>query len=221
MAVEYSVYRLRKGVMCVMRRKGILMLLLIVIFVAAYLISTCFIDYNYVSTVVATIVAGLGIFGVWFQLKKDADIKEAEFLMDYNFSFLTEDKFVKMERRLELDMKGTAPLNLTDDEKQDLVDYLVYLESLAPLIRSKLVRLEMVDDLFGYRYFIAVNNPVVQESELFPDAEYYRGCFSVYQMWSDYRTTRGIIVPRNNTALDKWSDFDKYAKRSRKKREVQ
>lgn len=204
-----------------MRRKGILMLLLIVIFIAAYLISTCYMDYDYVSTLVATIVAGLGIFGVWIQLKKDADIKEAEFLMDYNFSFLTEEKFVKMERRLELGMKGRQPLELTDADRQDLVDYLVYLESLAPLIRSKLVRLEMVDDLFGYRYFIAVNNPVVQEKELFPDAEYYRGCFSVYQMWSKYRSDLGIIVPLEGTALDKWSDFDKYAKRGRKKREIQ
>lgn len=186
-----------------MRRKGLLILTLGVILTAAYVIGTRLTDYEYLSTVVATAVAGLGIFGVWFQLKKESDIKEAEFLMDYNFSFLTTEKFVKMERRLENHFKGTEPLVLAPEDRQDLVDYLVYLESLAPLILNRMIRLEVVDDLFGYRYFIAVNNPVVQEKELNPDAAYYRGCFRVYQVWRNSRKKHGLTIPLEETALIK------------------
>lgn len=208
---RYCRYYSRKGGNFV-KRKGVLILSLSVVFVACYVVCTRLFDYEYVSTLVATSVAALGIFGVWFQLKKEADIKEAEFLMDYNFSFLTADKFVKLERRLEQAMMGMQPLQLQEEDRQDLVDYLVYLESLASLVRSKLVRLEVVDDLFGYRYFIAVNNPVVQEEELQPYAEYYRGCFSVYKLWHQYRKDRGITVPLEDSALDRWGQFDKYAK---------
>ena len=37
-----------------------------------------------------------------------------------------------------------------------------------------------VDDLFSYRFFLAMNNKEVQEFELGPEAEYYRGCFKLY-----------------------------------------
>ena len=185
------------------RRKTILVLTLMVILLAAYVASTRYIDYDYISTVVATIVATVGIFGVWYQLKKDSDIKEAEFLMDYNFSFLTTEKFVRMEHRLENHFKEKATLVLAPEDRQDLVDYLVYLESLAPLILNRMIRLEVVDDLFGYRYFIAVNNPVVQQEELNPYAMYYRGCFRVYRMWSDYRKKKGLTIQLEETALIK------------------
>ena len=195
-----------------MKRTGSLIPLMVILMLAGYIAALFFIDYDPVSTVASTLVSGLGLIGVCLQLKKDSDIKEAEFLMQYNFSFLTTDKFVKMERRLEDDMTLRAPLVLTADDRQDLVDYLVYLESLAPLILNKQVRLDVIDDLFGYRYFIAVNNPIVQKLELCPGAEYYRGCFRVYQLWSKYRRRHGIVIPREEDALSEWSGFSKYAK---------
>ena len=79
-----------------MKRKTTGILLLTTILIAAYVVSTCFFDYSYISTVVATVVAGLGIFGVCIQLKKEADITEAEFLMNFNFTFITTEKFVAL-----------------------------------------------------------------------------------------------------------------------------
>ncbi len=87
-----------------MKRTGSLIPLMVILMLAGYIAALFFIDYDPVSTVASTLVSGLGLIGVCLQLKKDSDIKEAEFLMQYNFSFLTTDKFVKMERRLEDDM---------------------------------------------------------------------------------------------------------------------
>ena len=198
-----------------MTRKTIFILSCMTIFLAGYVISTCFWDYGYVSTIAATIIAALGIFGVWFQLKKESDIKEAEFLMNYNFTFLTTEKFVQMEHRLENAMNHATPLNLSENDRQDLTDYLVYLESLAPLVLNKMIRLEVVDDLFGYRYFIAVNNPEVQEEELCKDGQYYRGCFSLYRVWKDYRKTKDLPIPMMENSLDKQPAFEKYARKKR------
>lgn len=186
------------------------MLALISVLIAAYLISTRYWDYTYISTIVATIVAALGIFGVWIQLKKEADIKEAEFLMSFNFTFITTEKFVEMEKKLEHYRKTGESMNFTEEDRQNLIDYLVYLESFAPLILNKMVRLEIVDNLFGYRYFLAVNNPEVQAFELCIEAEYYRGCFAVYRKWKEYRIKKNLPIPLESTELDRWEGFEKY-----------
>lgn len=195
-----------------MRRKTPTLLLIATILISAYIVSTCYFDYSYISTVVATIVAALGIFGVCIQLKKEADITEAEFLMNFNFTFLTTEKFVAMERALEAARKANEPLVVTEENRQDLIDYLVYLESFAPLVLNKMVRLDVVDDLFSYRYFIAVNNEGVQKAELIPEGAYYRGCYSLYRVWKKYRKKKGLDIPMDETALDKVEVFEKYAR---------
>jgi len=194
-----------------MRRNTTLILILMTVLIAVYIMSTAVWDYEYVSTVVATVVAALGIFGVCFQLRREATIKESEFLMDFNFTFITTEKFVKLEHRLERYRIHGEPLNLTEDDRQDVIDYLVYLESLAPLVINRMVHLEIVDNLFSYRYFVAVNNPEIQAFELFPEAEFYRGCFEVYSMWKRYKTKKGRPIPLGETGLDKWEKFKKFS----------
>lgn len=191
-------------------KKTITILLLMVIFIAIYVVSTLVWDYTYVSTMVATIVATMGIFGVWIQLRKEASIKEAEFLMNFNFTFITTEKFVRMEHRLERCRINNETLRLTEADRQDVVDYLVYLESLAPLVLNKMVRLDVIDDLFGYRFFIAVNNKEIQEFELCPEAQFYRGCYKLYKIWKEYRIRKKLIIPMELNSLDYWTNFDDY-----------
>ena len=175
-----------------------------IILVSAYVACSFVWDYEKLSTIVATAVAAMGIFGVWFQLRKEATIKEAEFLMNYNFAFITTEKFVQIERLLETSYKTGKPLELPQENRQDLIDYLVYLESLAPLIINKMVRLNVIDDLFGYRYFIAVNNKEVQAMELSTkeDAPFYRGCYKLYPIWKEHRLKKCLPIPMEETGLD-------------------
>ena len=60
---------------------------------------------------------------------------------------------------------------------QDLVNYLVHLEGVAALVNNGVLRISAINDLMAYRFFIAVNNPVVQELELKPFKEYYKGIY--------------------------------------------
>lgn len=87
---------------------------------------------------------------------------------------------------------STVHKKYTDDgaiteEYQSIVNYLVYLESFATLITQKRVRIKDIDDLFGYRFFIAVNNPVIQQNELSDDnIKYYRGIVKAYKIWTKH-----------------------------------
>lgn len=100
--------------------------------------------------------------------------------------------------------------NLVSKKYQRIVNYLVYLESFVPLINSGQLHLEEVDDLFGYRYFIAMHNPVLQEMELFRERPYYRGCYRVYDDWMNYRKhdELGYVMPMEHyNLLNEWGKY--------------
>ena len=84
-------------------------------------------------------------------------------------------------------------------ERQHLVNYLVHLEGIAALVHEGVLRSKVVTNLMAYRYFIAVNNPIVQKNELLPYEDYYQGCFAIYEKWS--KTLGQDKVPMNEYAL--------------------
>ena len=67
---------------------------------------------------------------------------------------------------------------------QDLVNYLVHLEGVAALVNNGVLRISAINDLMAYRFFIAVNNPVVQELELKPFKDYYKDIYKLYFEWA-------------------------------------
>lgn len=205
---------------------------------------------------VATLtVEFIGLLFVVITLRKDKKIKQAEFIADYNFNFISSESLIEMERKLEncyqiyqievskalgekgihkagscfgdswfkkpcynqlgLDynsivkrmkkMIGLKPVdNSPEPVKEDyqkLINYLVYLESFAPLVLTRQVYLKDIDDTFGYRYFIAMNNPLVQKYELLAESDYYRGCIRLYKKWYRYRKLRGLPIPMEWFAL--------------------
>lgn len=63
----------------------------------------------------------------------------------------------------------------------------------------------------AYRFFLAMNNPELQEDQLFRYPDYFRGCFKLYERWKEYRIKNGYPILQAQTALDKWPFYDLYA----------
>lgn len=93
------------------------------------------------------------------------------------------------------DIKLELDLDIDSHERQELVNYLVHLESVASLVNTRTLRLEAISDLVAYRYFIAVNNPYVQKYELIPYKEYYAGCYKIYNKWKKLMEDKNMTVP--------------------------
>ena len=167
------------------------------------------------SGAVAAIAAGFVLFelrtGEQERIRQN-DIEEASFLLQYNQSFIQDSNMTEVENLLEAQaFYGRTEPIITDENRQKFVNYLVYLEGLAPLILRGILTLEHIDDLMAYRFYLAVNNPEVQEKELKRFAGDYRGCFKLYKIWTAYRKEKGYEIHQEETALDKWEDFEKYA----------
>lgn len=169
------------------------------------------------SGVLAAVAAGL----VLFQLRENEkeqirqnDIAEATFIMQHNQSFIQDKNMCDVQHLLEEQAHyGRKEEIINDENRQHFVNYLVHLEGLAPLIIEGLLNLEHIDDLLSYRFFLAVNNKELQEKELKPFADYYRGCFKIYKIWTEYRKKKGYSILLEDSSLDKWDKFNIYSKR--------
>lgn len=174
------------------------------------------------STVSESVLTILGIVaGVafWLEYHHNNKLNEAEFIVELNKQFITDvnmtrvehdlEKYYAIVRRVEGDNEETEQYlemlrdkyEINKPERQWLVNYLVHLEGIAALINTGVIRLKSINDLMAYRFFISVNNPVVQELELYPYSNYYNGIFDLFDEWKDYYGVNNI--PLSQHLLDK------------------
>jgi len=182
--------------------------------VGAYWLISAFIqDPPALSTKITTTTAIIAAVTFWMQLKRTENLNEANFIMNLNNQFISNEKLTNVEHALELfyndslevedisKLELTLDLNRKSDDCQRLINYLVYMESLAAIVQRDVMHLDVIDDLFAYRFFIAVNNPVVQENELLPYANYYQGCYKLSQMWTKKWRAEKRLIPLERYAL--------------------
>lgn len=121
-----------------------------------------------------------------------------------------ERKRLKKTKKIERveDIKFGLDLDIDSHERQELVNYLVHLESVATLVNHDILRLEVISDLVAYRYFIAVNNPYVQNCELIPYRDYYRECYKIYKRWKKLMKDKNMVVPmeKNGKIFEDFSE---------------
>ena len=152
------------------------------------------------STDTETIMVCLAIFtavAFFLEYHQNSLLNEAQFVIDLNNQFLNEGKLAEVEHDLEQFYYGvrqgkdieTLKGKLLKDyspnkpEHQNLVNYLVHLEGVASLVNKGMLRLSSISDLMAYRYFLAVNNPAVQELELCEFSDYYQEIIELYPAW--------------------------------------
>lgn len=183
----------------------------IVVVIVLYLLAAYYsTDVSTLSTILTTVTALIAAVAFWMQLKRTENLDEANFIMSLNEQFISNDEMTRIEHALELyfndyEKRHKATLGLVLDRNhedcQRLINYLVYMEGLAALIKRNVMHLGVIDDLFAYRFFIAVNNPAVQKFELLPYANYYQGCFELSEAWSKQWRNEGRAIPLDTYAL--------------------
>ena len=171
-----------------------------VFLVALYLMGQHFFDAGSFTNIVATVLAIIAAVAFWMEFRSNERINEAQLVMELNDQFITNEALSNVEWALEkyyhayMEAKRTGAdtaslelelkLEITDRTRQDLVNYLVHLEGVAMLVNEGVLHLNVITELMAYRYFIAVNNPIVQKYELIPYKDYYQGCYKLYEKWS-------------------------------------
>ena len=154
------------------------------------------------------ILTAVAFFLEYHQINK---VNEAQFVIDLNNQFINEGNIAAVEH--DLGMYYTHPKErekyeseflkkyaLEEEAHQNFINYLVHLEGVAALVNDGVLRLSAINDLMAYRYFIAVNNPVVQQFELIPYQDYYQGFIKLFPIWA---RKNKYAMPMIETRLDK------------------
>ena len=185
-----------------------------------------------VCDVLSSIVAGAFIV-VQLRSDSDADLKharteEARFILEYNMAFIENSDLCEIEHYLEdaITHQGKGNIKNLRESRQKLVNYLVYLEGFASCVQQGILGIKEIDNLFSYRFFLAMNHPEVQELEILPFADFYRGNYQLYEEWYKYRMkirnkdylddldNCKDVMPLASTALIKNCNYEKYLNNS-------
>lgn len=153
-------------------------------------------------TIITAIGGVAAAVGIYIQLKESKEINEAQFIVDLNTNFTSNQDIIEIFVLLEKSQQnGTNPFN--NDHKAKMTIYLTYFELIHILLNRKILSYKLVNDLFAYRFFLAVHNKYLQEMELVKDASYYRDIFRLHHEWIRYRKSINENLLNEDYSLDK------------------
>ena len=161
-------------------------------------------------TPVSFIAGGLAI---WYQVRETRALKKGSFLLELDSTFDVHHN--QLLEKLMKDTKAKSNGQLSESSyisKEDLIHFVAYLtffEILFQLLDKKLLIFKDVDDLFGYRFFIAIENDIIQDEDLCKDRQDYRNIFRLHKLWSDFRKSNQREGLTGVRGLSDWPHYDK------------
>ena len=153
------------------------------------LVLTLFLDSSLGSRVVTIVTlssAVLGAISIFVQYQRDKNVNQASFILEYAKYFYSLNKTEETMMLLDKYRMGDKTVTKKIDYS-GIVNYLFWCEELSTLYQKNVVDIETIDNLFSYMFFIITNNKYVQNLELIPQSEFYKGTFYLHKEWTAYK----------------------------------
>lgn len=159
---------------------------------------------NFTTTITAVISAG----AVYLQMKRDAKITQASFLLDFSKLFYSYEGASVLEEKIDRKTEQGELYEYTTDDYELVNDYFLWLEALATMIENNTLNIAFINELYNYRFFSVVNNPSIQRSELCRFAQYYSSIFTLHKNWTTYRKKHNQPIMFEEYDLSKYDLYD-------------
>ncbi len=144
------------------------------------------------------------------QLADSKEIARADFLVELNRAFTENQGNIELYTALQQCLDSNCPHGemCTEESKCELEfpkvivsNYLTFFETVYLLIRNGVVSFEMIDDLFGYRFFLAVHSKFVQQAKLAPQPENFKNIFCLEYEWLQYREKKAKKIDSDKSVF--------------------
>ena len=165
-----------------------------------------------IATITTAITAIISAIAVYVQMKKDKDIAQAEFLLEFSKFFYTFEGAQKLESKVDRAMEKNSMYKWNKDDYELVYDYMLWLEALASMVINKTLTLKLINNIYNYRFFAIVNNPTIQKNEIAKFPTFYKNVFKLHKLWSDYRKTEGQDILLEKYDLSKLQMYDQIVK---------
>ncbi len=151
-----------------------------------------------VSQAAASVVTIVGILFIAWQVSDTRRFTKSQVLNDL-------EKESKEYRQVYMMITGswqaTQEVSPQEEQLHDIFDCLGFFERIKILLDNRVIDMSTVDRLFGYRFFLLVNNPHVQKFALYPDGHDFTTVFALHKQWTQYRQLHGGEITQKETNL--------------------
>lgn len=139
-----------------------------------------------IFSLAATLV---GTIFIAIELKNGSEVTCSEMLINLNNYFHDSDRLMKVYEVLEnAEIDGDYSYERWKNVSSvEVAQYCTFFENLYLLYRHHIASIDDLDDLFGYRFFLFMNNPYIQENYILPTSSSYVQVFELYKIWIKYR----------------------------------
>lgn len=202
-------YNAEKGEENMNRTKSAMLILSTTLIVLGVVVSSFLSGYgSIISSVVTTITAIIGAVALYIQFKKDKDVNQASFMMQFHEYFYSTEGCKTILDVLDEHANGKFSIDLTDKKYyKDIMGYLGWIRTLCSLIDNRVLEINKIDEIFSYRFFAILNNKQIQDIEIVKNRQYYSLIYQVYQKWVSYRRKHGKYIVFDETSLDKTEHY--------------
>lgn len=143
---------------------------------------------------------GAGV-GLLIQMYDSRKLQEAEFLMTLNQSFVENADYAFVYTQLEREA-GIAPGEPEPISRIQMSNYLTFFESMYLLVNENAIQMKMLNDLFGYRFFLAVHSDIMQDQKLCGQPANFKNIYYLEKIWMDYRAENHLKTFRYENRLE-------------------
>lgn len=132
------------------------------------------------------------------QLSDSKEIARATFLVELNRAYVENPEYIRLYNVLQTCVDGNCEQQCGESDdccldfpKSLISNYLTFFETIYLLIDNAVISFEVVDDLFAYRFFLAVHSRLVQQIKLVAQPENFVNIYRLEAAWLAYRKKVG------------------------------
>ncbi len=156
--------------------------------------SFAIVDYaSIISTVTTTVTAIIGAVALYIQFKKDKEVNQQSFIIEFAKQFYDPYDCSEIFRVLDNTTRG-IDFEYSQENAFSIVRGLEWCEALAGMVRDDVVTIESVDNLCSYRFFLFANNRQIQDNEILPYREFYVGVIWLHEKWTEYKRKHNLPI---------------------------
>jgi hypothetical protein len=205
------------------QRVGVIVSLLIVVSVCAIIAIAHSIrtaaqnDPNSVGSIIISIFESAALVGSLIyasaQLIASKDIAHATFITELNKAFVENSDYTDVYNHLQNCVDKCCDCENPCADKNDLEtgnctlpitkgqisNYLTFFETIYILNKKGVIDFDTLNDLFAYRFFLAVHSKIFQQQKLGLQPENFKNIFCLERLWLNYRKAAKEIDDKPNT----------------------
>lgn len=141
--------------------------------------------------IIETVGTILGVLLVLIELKESRDLSEGSFVSGLSDSFNNNAAIQCLYKKLELGQE------ITEDDSTNIVAYLTYYETIYVLLKKRAIDISLINDLFAYRFRLALDNDTVRRISLVRYDSAYVNIYKLEREWCTYSKKESILEQHN------------------------